>query len=251
MGGQQDSRRTVYDCWREWTSVQPVLPAERVPAPTAGTAFFPGGIGLWKPDRDIQTQSEAALCRPLMVIAHNFGPLDYQESCMVSGEDVDDSRGTWPNLRTLLRGRESQCFYTNVFVGLLPRGAKFKGEFPGCDDTAFVKHCAEVLRAQLEVVKPRALVVLGLDAAGFMARAFAQFAPWIGPRGGYKSLTTIDAQNFSLIESMQIASLEHPLVAALVYHPCEQRNQHRRRYDGLVGHEAEMRLVDLAFEAAL
>jgi hypothetical protein len=240
----------VGDRWLRWTNVAPVEPAVRVPAATAGTAFFPGGHGLWSPPNDINEQSDSALQRPVMVVAHNFGDITYHCECAARGEDVSALNGTWPRLRKLLRGAEPMCYFTNIYIGLLPPESRsLRGPFPGCHDARFVAECQRMMVEQLLVVKPRLLVALGMDAIPFLARTIPALSGWIGRKGGYKSLTQIDQEGGALVSNVGIPYSDLRMQAAAFYHPCEGRNQPHRRFEGKSGEAAELALFDKVIHA--
>jgi hypothetical protein len=137
-----------------------------------GTSFFPAGIGLWREDHPHGPAPEYFPRSPIMILGHNWGAVHELAGAHALGWDgrADGSFGpTWNYLRRYLEAAkhlkadkvdETDCFFTNVFVGLQPcqavgrmnAGRKFK------------KQCRAFLCKQIEIVKPRLVATLGAEA---------------------------------------------------------------------------------------
>ena len=111
------------------------------PRRLAGTAFFPGGAGLWQvePGQELPPFPVGGV----MVLGHNFGLLsDFKPR--PDGQDSENLNGaTWRGIRDVLPRAGialELCFFTNAYVGVLG-GSKACGRFPGADDPAFVLWC--------------------------------------------------------------------------------------------------------------
>lgn len=242
---------TVHERWVEWSNIEPPAwphgdgPAVRVPAPLRGPAFFPGGYGLTDPPSP--SDPDTCLRRPVMVVAHNFGTAEYHRGLLERGvgEDIDRNNETWGGMNRRLDAagvKRSWCFFTNVYVGLRP-GQTLVGSFPGAMEKDFRLACRRSLLSQMSVVCPRVLVVLGMDAVGFMATSFAAFRAWRGPRGGYLAMSAIDKAGMSLIRHAQLADgIVAPSSVAL-YQPSERRNLRHRRWGDAAGEDAEIVLL--------
>jgi len=92
--------------------------AVRVGRVINGTAFFPGGTGLW---RGVQPRGESPSyfpASPVMVLGHNFDKVAGHEGSCKRGIELMNG----PTWHVLLRYLEragvepSDCFFTNVFV---------------------------------------------------------------------------------------------------------------------------------------
>ena len=87
-----------------------------------GTAFFPGGIGLW---RGLDPQGAAPSHfprRPIMILGHNFDKVAGLEASWKRRIEVMGG-ATWLILQRYLETAKAdmlECFFTNVFVGLQP-----------------------------------------------------------------------------------------------------------------------------------
>ena len=133
-----------------------------------GTAFFPGGWGLWN------TQPHELL--PLvpiggsMVLGHNFdSEAGFQRSLRHGSENLKSA--TWGNLLAFLEQvgiSPEQCFFTNAYVGLRA-GKHAMGAFSGARDPEFVCWCRNFLLKQLQLIQPRLIFTLGVYVPGFLA----------------------------------------------------------------------------------
>lgn len=127
-----------------------------------GTAFFPGGIGLW---RGLEPHGAAPLCfppRPIMILGHNFDKVAGLEASWLRG--IERMNGaTWLILQRYLDSASvdrSKCFFTNVFVGLQP--VKSAGKMKA--DEEYYAQCRAFLQQQIARVKPRLVATLGIPA---------------------------------------------------------------------------------------
>jgi hypothetical protein len=127
-----------------------------------GTAFFPGGIGLW---RGLEPHGEAPpnfpRC-PIMILGHNFDKVAGLEASWVRGVELMGG-ATWLILRRNLETAKVDkldCFFTNVFVGLQP--VKSPGKVIANEE--YYKQCRDFLVRQIKRVKPRLVATLGIPA---------------------------------------------------------------------------------------
>lgn len=224
--------KTIRMCWEDWAAVVPVPPAVRVPAPLAGTAFFPGGYGLWTPPPE--NADESVLGRSVCVLLNNFGSEGYWKSCNESplrGEDVK-APGTWLGLRARLRDwgiSEEDCFFSNAYVGLLPGNPLSLTEnLPGMSNPRFCRDCEVALIKQFGVVRPRVVLTMGRPAIEMLARLVE------GPSGWARS--DVDELTFEQIDQLPDGGLCRAAIreiglqirAVALTHP-SWNNQWRRR----------------------
>jgi uracil-DNA glycosylase family 4 len=127
-----------------------------------GTAFFPGGIGLW---RGLEPHGDAPSNfpqHPVMILGHNFDKVAGLEASWKRG--VEKMGGaTWLILQRYLevaRVDKLDCFFTNVLVGLQP--VKSPGKMVA--GTEYYEQCRAFLHRQIELVKPRLVATLGIRA---------------------------------------------------------------------------------------
>ena len=140
----------------------------KIPERLDGTAFFPGGWGLWN------TQPHE-LPPPVpiggsMVLGHNFdSEAGFQRALRHEGENLKSA--TWGNLLAFLEQvgiAPEQCFFTNAYVGLRA-GNHAMGAFSGARDPKFVCWCRNFLLKQLQLMQPRLIFTLGVYVPGFLA----------------------------------------------------------------------------------
>jgi len=116
-----------------------------------GTAFFPGGLGLWRGLEKHGTPPVKFPRFPIMILGHNFDKVKGLADSHKRGIELMNG-STWRILRRYLEVAEiskSDCFFTNVFVGLQP----------------IKSQCRAFLLRQVERVKPRLIATLGIPAA--------------------------------------------------------------------------------------
>lgn len=225
-------------------SLQSVAPYPKgvleLPKPIQGTAFFPGGDGLYK--------ELGPLIFPvagIMVLGHDFHSEDgYKRSFKLGGERLTDP--TWRNLLLLLREAQiplNDCFFTNFYVGLR-EGTATTGVFPGAKDKAFVARCQSFFLKQVEVQRPKVILTLG----GHVPSLIAPLAPQLDVWKGVKKLKDIDAKEAAVVHGVQFwDALPSVTVAALTHPSLRHANVGRREYQGEHGHRAEMRMLSVAY----
>jgi hypothetical protein len=134
----------------------------RVPGCIGGTAFFPGGAGLWKlakePIPDFPVYG-------VMVLGQDFHSEDGFWESFRQGTEVSVTRTvpTWQQLLPLLEEAAiplKQCFFTNAYMGLR-QGSTTTGPFPGARDAAFLERCRRFLLRQVEAQQPAMILALG------------------------------------------------------------------------------------------
>lgn len=214
-----------------------------VPGRLPGTAFFPGGMGLWQ-----QNPEDASPPMPVggvMVLGHDFySEAGYRRFVARRGESTKGP--TWRNLLALLDrvgvGPE-RCFFTNAYMGLRA-GSQNTGRFPGARDPGFVERCRAFLAEQLRAQKPRLILTLGSHVPAVLAPLSEDLAPWLGST----SLKAIDETGCPLIPAARFPSAPHPsvAVAALVHPSIRWASVLRRRYKGLCGDAAEVAMLEEA-----
>ncbi len=135
---------------------------------------------------------------------------------------------TWQRLYRLLdrAGLDyRRCFFTNAYVGLAVTESN-EGDPKVPPGTPFDLWCARFLTAQIEEMQPKAIVTLG----GVARRAL----------GRWLNVPSWARTKAPPLGSVPVAAA----VGAALVHPSGQtRNYHRATYEGLVGLEAEARLL--------
>ena len=220
-----------------------------VPEMLSGTAFFPGGTGLWLG----KSLSEAPPNLPpmpigkVMILGNDFcqSPSGHQE-WLEKDPYADVNTTTWQNMRPHFSEAGIQledCFFTNAYMGLRPECGPFKGPSPGAKDREFVQRCESFLNTQIEVQKPRLILALGKHAITFIARLSDKLDAW-KPWPGFEKL---DDKEQALISDVcfQGAPDQTVTVVALV-HPSGHNlgnTLKNRRYCGKTGKDAEIAMI--------
>ena len=128
-----------------------------------GTAFFPGGAGLWRGISPKGVLPDEFPLNSIMFLGHNFDSVQgHRESCIRGIERMNT--GTWHFLIRYLKAADisPQCgFYTNALVGLQPDKANGKMYATA----KFYSECNRFLVRQVAIVQPQLVVALGRKAA--------------------------------------------------------------------------------------
>ena len=132
-----------------------------------GTAFFPGGTGLWRGRDNGGALPKYFPLTPVMFVGHNFdSERGYAESLTRGGE----GEGTfWTRFLGMLQAAKlspEECFFTNALMGLKP--GKAEGPMPSVP--GYRNECQQFLQRQVEIVRPCAIVALGSYANPFVSR---------------------------------------------------------------------------------
>jgi hypothetical protein len=219
-----------------------VLP---VPWPIIGTAFFPGGFGLWNPNKQYPLPEFPV--GKVMVVGHDFhSEVGYSESLSRGAES--DNQPTWRNLRKLfsLAGIALEdCFFTNIYMGLRA-GAETTGVFPGASDPEFVSHCLTFMAKQLVEQRPRLIITLGVNVPAVLASLSTELSEIWGKAHRLSSLND-EAAVVSPIRFADIPGYSTTAVA-LIHPSLRDASLRHRAYNGLIGNDAEIRMLRDAIE---
>ena len=214
----------------------------------SGTAFFPGGFGLWRQDGGALPPMP---CGGVMVLGQDFGTSrDFRRALRVGNELHTP---TWRNLLRLLEGAAvspKQCFFTNAYMGLRT-GDSSTGPSPGATDQRFRERCALFLDEQIAVQQPRLILALGLMAADLIASVSSDLAAWRKGSGAWGWEDLYAAGPLQLVRFGKNREARVTVVALL--HPSGYNlgnNLARRRYREHTGREAELALLREAVENA-
>ena len=164
--------------WNEIGMMVPPFPpgVSAVPEPIEGTAFFPGGLGLWMEEPDRECDVPVGGC---MVVGQDFNTVATYERALQNRSEIGASP-TWQVLRRLLARfniRPESCFYTNAYMGLRVTGPE-TGRFCGARDKDFVNRCAIFFSRQLAVTRPKLILMLGMEPLRMLGpRVFGIKAP--------------------------------------------------------------------------
>lgn len=216
-----------------------VLP---VPEPIPGTAFFPGGFGLWRPNAS--QDLPAFPVNQVMVLGHDFHSETGYRKSLKRGHEAA-TQPTWHNLLVLLKRAgiaPERCFFTNVYMGLRA-GDGTTGTFPGASDGAFVEHCLRFLEEQIRTQEPVLILTLGVRVPPMLGRLSEELSPWT-ERKGLKHLDHVGPVKHDVTfksapgVSSTVVALTHPSLR----HACVRH----RSYKGCAGDNAEIVMLEEA-----
>ena len=140
-----------------------------------GPGFFPGCIGTIEEGIDLNNL-------PIMVLGQDFDTVEKNKVIIPSVGEIEHNM-TWQNLKNLLKEvglDKRKCFFTNAYMGLRGSGKNY-GKSPAAykKGDAFAKQCHEFFEIQLNVIKPKLVLVLGKETAKFITKVFpGQFIAW-------------------------------------------------------------------------
>jgi hypothetical protein len=202
-----------------------------VPAPIPGTAFFPGGLGVWV-EKGSKTPAPAFPRGGIMVVGQDFNSVEAYKKALEKETEVGVSP-TWRELEKVLHQAQvplDRCFFTNVYMGLRA-GGKETGRFPGARDREFVGRCIAFFKKQLADAEPRLIPTLGTEPLRVLA---GTVLPITAPR-------TV-AGCVDIYPSVQLPHGEATVVA--LTHPSFYHvNVGRRRSRGETGKAAELAMI--------
>jgi hypothetical protein len=208
----------------EW-GVQPI----QEPFPyLKGTAFFPGGYGVWRADPTMLAPSIPV--GGTLFVGHNFDGTESKAKSDNRAGRIDElDSETWQGMFTILgdlrlKLEYDRCFFTNALMGERigeASGAVRVGR--GVDGRRYLRQCEAFLRLQIRWTKPRVLVVLGAHTIDrFRAISRDLHTAW----RGLGSLVKIDAAAASIIGT---TIDRHYCTVVIIPHPVAWPN--RKGYD--------------------
>lgn len=134
----------------------------RIEAPfIVGTAFFPGGCGLWCGLEHFAAAPTLFPETPVMFVAHNHASANAFKVLRAKGGEG----GFWwrDTVIPLIRGAgldPARAFFTNALMGLKDGPSLGKMNAP----RQFESECSLFLQEQIRIVQPSAIVAFGQDA---------------------------------------------------------------------------------------
>lgn len=210
-----------------------------------GTAFFPGGYGLWR-----ETRGGPLPPMPrgkVMVLGNNFDSECGFRRSLLAGDELHTR--TWQNLLRLLRCRSvgirpEDCFFTNAYMGLLAGCSTNEGESPGAKDPVFKQYCESFLAEQIAELRPRLILALGTFVPRFIASISSDLAAW----RRCETFRELDKSG-PLKRDVHFGTRGRATTVVALVHPSRRGpNVLRRRYRGRIGNEAELALLREALD---
>ena len=218
----------------------------KIPGRIGGTAFFPGGLGLWnvKP----HTSPPPMPVGGSLIVGHNFdSEVGFQRSFQQGSENLNGA--TWRPLLAFLQQvgiHPEHCFFTNAYVGLRA-GNRAMGTFAGARDPDFVRWCRSFLLEQIRLMQPRLILTLGINVPRFLAPLSPELQQvW----SEVTEFCMLDKQKVALVYPTTFLGGPHPVAVVALTHPAYRRlNVKSRCYENQQGDEAEHALVMAALRS--
>jgi hypothetical protein len=184
----------------------------------ADPQFFPGAAGLltestWEEVSPGHAGHFEELPPPpnrgVIVVGNYFASLHTYKR--VRSGEVGGLKRTWGTLRRLLRATSPrEVFLTNAYIGLVD-AEKDTARFPTTPE--FDRRCAGLLCAEIELLRPRAVVCLGVPAARMLGRVVpGRLHAW-----QRSSLTALRDGGGALVNGCRVGDVTFD--AAVVSHP--------------------------------
>lgn len=182
------------------------------------TAFFPGGRGLWAEEYSDEFPT-------ILILGQDFSTVD-EYNAMLNNNQNDLQCATWRNLIKLFDEANinlTQCYYSNVFMGLRDGVTKNTGEFPGFKDNEFVNRNLRFLEIQIDTIKPKLIITLGRYAAEMLSRvadygleSWTNFRALIEDNIGFRDNVSFNGHKCKSV-ALTHTSLRHLNVGRRVY----------------------------------
>jgi Uracil DNA glycosylase superfamily len=200
----------------------------------SGPAFFPEGLGLQNP-------TTHAAWPELMAIGHNFGCEDYRKE--IDSASREDNKPTWRNLRNLLSNAGvavESCYMTNWFVGLQPVSSQV-GNFLLRPEPRYEAECRHLLLKQIGGLRPRTILLLGLDVVSRAHEIMPSLKIWAGAR----MWASVDKSSIGPVAfNVEVSGTgARANVVALLHPSFSPANQRHRRSAAFVGAKPEVEMI--------
>lgn len=183
-----------------------------------------------------------------MVLGQDWGTVkDFDTFKLKDAENLKNR--TWSNMLELFRRAEldtRNCFFTNFFIGLRT-GKSSVGRFPGASDIHYVKKCVTFFLNQVEIQKPRLILVLGAHIPKYLSTASSYLKEW----QFFQNYKKLDKEGNAIIHCDDFNSIKHSCVLLSLVHPCyRQLNARHRNWEGLNGDAAELAMLRSAMASS-
>jgi len=225
--------QTLFNEIRKYNSYPASI--KRIAGEYALHAFFPGGRGL------IDDADSVIAGKKIMVVAEQFHP---NQGFLRELSPVRPRMKTtpfWDKVLHLLMDSDIDplhCFFTNLVLGIrIPDKKPVKA-------TSFVarmfnEHCKAVFRKELEMQKPKLILVLGMEAGLFLSTFHPKLRFWAKLRNFEK----IDQLGLALMENIQMTDQVTTTLILIVNPSAPKSRVPVRKFMKYKGREAEIRMI--------
>jgi len=209
--------------------------------------FWPGELGHQKRNgsRELKRTGE-------VVLGHNWGDQDYYDKAQRFLEKRqaeppfrEGGGATGTNIEKL--GIEQEAFLTNAYPGLRKKGGLL-GTCGIPSYSPFDRKAASLFQYSLQLLRPRAVIGLGLPVAKFLARLSedARLDSW---RKAI-NFAAIDSCDTGPVTQSRLAGPD-PITVVAMTHPSLWSNLGRRRFEGAEGVDACRAMVERTLKTSV
>lgn len=228
--------------------------------PVREPQFFPGASGLL----DSLDWNDVVPCarpagppfppwRPggVLVVAHNFSSADkYDEIC--SRERDTHLAASWNGLKQILIEANigpSEVFLTNAILGAprdLANGDQGAVKVPD----AYRDCCVAFLAREMTLFAPSVVLAFGSVATEYVGRAVLRLCHSDDVKSSGAIMSWADSSTFTFLDNVDAAVVQvfepDMTLVALTHFSRGKGNSHHRKYDGISGWAAEVKMIQAA-----
>ena len=201
-----------------------------------GVGFFPGGKGLWN-------SSETSISdKSIMILGNDFGGQKEFDSSVKNGHENINSL-TWRNIEAIFTEYgipREKCFLTNVIMGVRVN-VSATAKSPALHYPLFLNDCKHFLIKQIELQKPKLIIVLGLQ----ILTVISDISDNLSQLKNIKSFKTLDENKLFAIEDCQINTIEnyHTNIVIITHPTYRHLNIKHRNNNEYTGAEVEKEIL--------
>jgi uracil-DNA glycosylase len=198
------------------------------------TAFFPGGKGTYDNSSNLAN-------KPIMLLGQDFDCETNYKKALIEVQDDIRKNPTWRNILQILYDvnvAPDICFFTNVILGIR-KGSNGTGKSPAFEDRKFIDQCRDFFFYQLEIQKPESIFVLGKCVAEFLAATSNDLKDW----AHIENFKSVDDNGRQVKHNIQFSNGITSNLVLLTHPSFRPSNVGRRKYQGLQGHDAELKMI--------
>lgn len=208
---------------------------ERISGNMPGNIFFPGGPGIYNHEDGKISNRKIMVVGPMFDINLNFNKLHGARD-----QKIRISPGFSNLLLLLIKGGIDplDCFFTNVIPGVRKPGVQ-KRKSSAFWKRYFMDYCRMLFRMELEIQRPKLMLVLGIKTAGFLSSFHPKLIEW----SNLRTIKQADEQYYSVMENVPF-TLNSSTTLVLLVHPVGRHaNIGPRHFGKYRGDNAEVRML--------
>ena len=204
-----------------------------------GSAFFPGGDGIYK-----EGNWNILEKYPILFVGQDYdNEFNFKTVLKLKTEsEIDNKNKTWLNLIKLF-GEDTlgKSFFTNAIMGLRKDESKNTGKSVAFKKTniEFLKKNCEFFKQQLNILQPEIMICLGIQVPRFIGHCFPDQATYLMKISNYKELDQCNENGIHYIKHEQ-----REIKVIFLTHPSFYDANVSRRKEGK-GKEFEKNLIDM------